>query len=108
MFRGTFPSKQFALRGFQNTLEHFTTLRGFWIRDPCLGYRVAPLCIPCGVFFADSQCRLRNESQPAPFEVGPQLEDLRHDLQRCTVALPRNDTLVLVLDLCFARFELSQ
>jgi hypothetical protein len=51
---------------------------------------------------------LGDEAHAAPLEVRPQLEHLRHHLERAQVALVGDDALVLVLDLAAALTELAQ
>ena len=49
-----------------------------------------------------------DEPEPAPLEVGAQLEHLGHHLERAQVALVGDDALVLVLDLAAPVGELAQ
>ena len=91
--------------GFKHALQHFAALRGFGIGDAHAGHVEAPLRIPRGIAVANAQRRLRDEPQAAPLEIGTQLEDLRHGLQRGAIAFPRHHALVLVLDLGLAGFS---
>ena len=49
-----------------------------------------------------------DEAEPAPLEVGAKLEHVGHHLERAQVALPRDDALVLVLDVAAAAGELAE
>ena len=108
MFRSAFFSEQLALRWFQNTFKYFSALRRLRVRYARLRDGVALLGVPRGVFVANAQCRLRDESKPAPLKIRPQLEDLGHYLERCAIPLPWHNALILVLDSGFARMQLPQ
>ena len=108
MLRRALTAKQFTLMRLQHAFQHFPTLRGFGIGDANAGNLEALLGIPLGVLFVDSQRRLRDEAQPAPFEIRAQLENFSHGAKRSTVALPGHDPLVLILNLAFARSQLAQ
>ena len=69
MFRSAFIAEQFALRRLEHALENLSTLRGFGVGNPGAGDREALLGIPLGVFVADLQSRLRDESEAAPFKI---------------------------------------
>src|SRR5580692_3462259 len=105
MFGSAFFPKELALRGLQNALQYFSALCGFWIGHPGFRHRVALLRVPWRVLLANAKRRLRDESEAAPFEVGTQLEDLRHGLEGGAVAFPWDHSLVLVLDAGFAGLE---
>src|SRR5271166_3662253 len=108
MFRRAFPAEQLALRWLQHALQYFPALRGLGIGDSSAGDREALLGIPLGVFVADLQGRLGDESETAPFEVGPELKDFGHRLQRGPIALPRYNSFVLILDSRLSRLELPK
>ena len=108
MFGSAFSSEQLALRWFQNTFKYLSALRRLRVCYAGLRDGVALLGVPPGVFVANAQCRLRDESKPAPLKIRPQLEDLGHYLERCAIPLPWHNALILVLDSGFARMQLPQ
>jgi len=83
-------------------------LGGFGIGDANARNLEASLEVPRGIGVAYAQSRLRDESQTSPLEIRTQLENFRHGSQCSTIALPRNDTSVLVFHLGFAGVQLSQ
>src|ERR1700729_1741474 len=108
MFRSAFFSEQLALCWFQNTFKYFSTLRRLRVSYACIRDSVALLGVPRGIFVANAQCRLRDESKPAPLKIRPQLEDFGHYLERCTIALPWHYPFILILAPGFARMQLPQ
>jgi len=108
MFRSAFFSEQLALRWFQNTFKYFSALRRLRVSYARLRDGVSLFGVPRGVFVANAQRRLRDESKAAPLKIGPQLEDFGHYLKRCAIALPWHNALILILDPGFARMELPQ
>src|SRR6185503_17158563 len=56
----------------------------------------------------DAESGLRDEAQSSPFEIGAQFKDFGHSVERAAISLPRDYTLVLVLDLLFVVIHLAQ
>src|ERR1700733_1531374 len=108
MFRSAFFSEQFALCWLQNTFKYFSALRRLRVSHARIRDSVALLGVPRGIFVANAQCRLRDESEPAPLKIRPQLEDFGHYLERRAIAPPRHYPLILILDPGFARMQLPQ
>ena len=108
MFGSALFPKQLALRGFQNTFEYFSALRRLGISNASFWDGIALLCVPLGVFLANPQRRLGNESQSTPLKVRPQFKDFCHDFESGAISLPRHHPLILVFDPCLASIELAQ
>ena len=56
------------------------------------GTCVLQLGVPLGELGAQPQRALRDEAEPAPFEVRPKFEDLGEDLQGTRIALVAHDS----------------
>src|SRR5215469_9147262 len=108
MLRRALTTEQLALMRFQDTFQHFSALSRLWIGDANPRNAKALLGIPLRECVAHPKSGLRDKTETSPLEVRPQLENFAHGSQRRPVPLPRDDSLVLVLDLRFARLELPQ
>ena len=81
-------AEQLAVLRLEHALEHLAALRRLGVGDANAGHLEARLGVPPRVLVADLERRLRDEAEPAPLEVGAQLEHLGHRPQRRAVALP--------------------
>src|SRR3954465_11093782 len=97
-----------ALPRLDDALEDLAALARLGVGDTNTGHLVAHLGVEVGVVGGEAQGTLRDEAEPSPLEVRPQLEDLRHHLERAQVPLVRDDTAVLELDLTSPHPELAQ
>src|SRR5271155_1805245 len=78
LFWSAFAAKEFALRGLEHAFQYLAALRRFRIGDAHAWDRKSLLGIPLRIARANLQRGLRDESQPAPFEIGAKFEHFRH------------------------------
>src|ERR1700690_2405194 len=108
MFGRALIPKELALRGFENTLQHFAALRSLGIGYTHTGNVETPLRIELRIAVFNAESRLRDEPKTSPLKIGAQFKNRCHRLERRPVSLPRHYALVLVLDSGFVHLELTQ
>ncbi len=101
-------AEDLALPRLDDPLEHLAALARLGVRHPDVGDRVAQLGVEGGELRAQLQTALRDEAQPAPLEVWPQLEDLGQHGQGPGIASLAHHPRVLVLDLAAALPDLRE
>ena len=101
-------AEHLALPRLDHALEHLAALARLRVGHAHAGHAEAHLGVEVGVGVGELQPALRDEAEPAPLEVRPQLEHLGHHLERALVALVGHHARVLVLDLAAALGELGE
>src|SRR3954468_15747253 len=101
-------AEHLALPGTDDALQDLAALAGLRVGDPYPRNLEPELGVPGRELGPESERALRDEPEPAPLEVGPQLEHVGDHLQRARVAVLAHGPCVLVLHLAATVAELLQ
>src|SRR5690242_9409939 len=108
MLGRTGGAKDLALPRLDHALQDLAALTGLRVRDTYTGDVESQLRVEVSVGVRELERALRDEAEPTPLEVRPQLKDLGQRFERPQVSLPRHDACVLVLNLAATLRKLAQ